>query len=174
MNTHISKFKSNMILAVGIIGLATFTAGLPVDSHITRNILFAVGAVLLTISSFWEKEYFFSCLEVIAFIAAILALCQVGSTASSIVMAVLTVVTIAFMSRIRKIDTRLCLGILGLVLLTAGIIFATNLIMIAAGVVLCIYSWLSLRAGYKVGWVFLVLNIIFTAVAVFSTIQYLA
>ncbi len=168
MDNQVSKMKSNVILAVGITGLAAFTAGLPVHNHIIKNVLFVIGAGLLTLSSYWEKEYFFSCLEMIAVVTAVLALSHAGMILSSTVMILLSIATIIIMSRIRKFDFRLTLGIIGLVLLSAGIIAETNLIMVGAGIVLCLYSYLSAKAGFKVGWVFLALNVIFTAVAVCS------
>ncbi|WET05630.1 hypothetical protein P0136_09655 [Lentisphaerota bacterium ZTH] len=160
--------KSNIILAVGISGLAAFTAGLPVDHFVIKNALFIIGGTLLAISSYWEKEYFFSCIEGIAMTEAILALFGVSMLISSIVLVVMVAATIMIMSRIRKFDFKLCLGIAGLVLLSLGIIVGTNVIMVAAGVVLCLYSYLSARSGYNVGWVFLALNLIFTGVALFS------
>ncbi len=166
MNNQAVKSFANITLAVAIIGLLTFTAGLVFHNNFGfKNGLFAIGSTLLSIASFLDREYFFSCLEGIAVITALLEIFHIDAVVSTTVLILLVVLTIFLIYRTRKINFHLVIGIIGLILLSLGIIFSTNLLMFIAGVALCLYSYLSAKSGFRVGWVFLVLNMIFTFVA---------
>jgi hypothetical protein len=164
----LTKLLKNTSLTLGIVGLVLFTLALPLSNVIFKNVFFLTGASLLAIASLLEKETFFACLEGIVMITAILELCQVSQLYNAIILAVLVLSSIVLLLRTRQINLHLITGIIGLVLLNTGIIFSTNLLMFAAGLTLCLYSYLSAKSGIKVGWIFLALNIVFTGVAIIN------
>ncbi|MDE4965587.1 MFS transporter, partial [Francisella tularensis subsp. holarctica] len=55
---------------------------------------------------------------------------------------------------------RIC-AFIGLVALCLGILLGRNEPMVVCGIVLAIYAVFSIQAGYTVGWIFLILNILF-------------
>jgi len=166
MTKVLAKRSKNLPVIFGIVGLLLFILALPLESVMVKNSLFLTGAILLTVASVLEKETFFACLEGIVIITAILNLLHVSRIINAVILALLVFSTILLLLKTRKINIHLIAGISGLVLLNSGIIFSTNLLMFAAGLALCLYSYLSARSGFKVGWIFLVLNILFTFVAI--------
>lgn len=153
------------IIGMAIIGLLLFTYGLTTKDVICKNSLFIVGAGLLAISSYFEKEFFFAGLEGVAIANTVLLLLNVPAYINAIILASLVLVVIFIACKGGKITLQLVIGIIGLALLSCGIIFVSNVMMFIAGILLSIYSYLSIKAGFKVGWVFLILNVIFSAVA---------
>jgi len=160
--------NKNIILGIGIIGLLIFTSALPVTNLLYKNILFLIGAPLLAISSYLEKEYFFASLECIAIVNVLFLLLHVPIYINTIVLIILVLLIVFLILRKQKITGQLIIGFAGLIFLCLGIIFVENLFMLFAGILLMIYSYLSARAGFKMGWIFLILNIIFIAVAVIT------
>ncbi len=145
-----------------------FISGLPISSVLIKNTLFTVGAAFLAISAIYEREYFFASLEIIATINSLLVLFAVSIWINFSVLLVLGVGAVVMIGRSRTLDLQLVVGTIGLFLLSGGIILSANGIMAMAGLVLCLYSVLSVRQGFKTGWIFLVLNIAFTATALLS------
>ena len=165
--SQITQTKPKYILIImAVIGLLLCTYALMIKSIVCKNSLFILGAGLLAISSYLEKEFFFAGLESIVIINAILSLFNIPIYANAIILAFLLVLMLTFIIRTSgKITLQLIIGSIGLTCLSCGIIFISNMIMFIAGIILSIYSCLSIRAGFKVGWVFLILNIIFSIVA---------
>jgi len=166
MTKLLTKLVNNMPVTLGIIGVILFTLALPIDNIVLKNVFFLIGAVFLAIASLLEKETFFACLEGIVIITAILTLLHVHRMGNTIILALLVLASIVLLLKTRQINLHLIAGISGLILLNTGIIFSTNLLMFAAGLALCLYSYLSAKSGVKIGWIFLALNILFTSVAI--------
>ncbi len=166
-----STLKKNILLAVGIIGLLVFTSALPVNNFLCKNILIIIGASFLAVSSYLEKEYFFASLECVAIINALLLLFHVAVYLNTVILIVLVLLIAFLIFQKQKITAQLIIGFAGLIFLCLGIIFIQNIFMFIAGILLIIYSYLSVRAGFKVGWIFLILNIIFAAVALMTLIH---
>ena len=160
------KIAKNLNFALAIIGLLIFTSALPTHNLLTKNLLFIIGATLLAISSYFEKEYFFANLELIAIINAVLVILKIPTYLNTLILIILVLVVIFAISKNHKITNQLLIGFSGLILLSLGIIFVSNIAMLIAGIMLVIYSLLSIKSGFKVGWVFLILNIIFTTIAI--------
>jgi hypothetical protein len=151
--------------AIMIAGLLIFILGLPIPEGTLKELLFSAGCFLLAVGSFFEKEYFFACLEVVLIVAAFLTLFHIGLLISITIILLLNIAVVGILLRTGRITLHVWNGLLGLLLLSGGIVFNTNLLMLLAGVVLAVYAYFSARAGFKVGWIFLFLNFLFIVIA---------
>ncbi|MFZ9035753.1 MAG: MFS transporter [Francisellaceae bacterium] len=157
-------------LTAGIGGLIIFTIGLIIDDLPVKYLLFTIGAGFLTLSAIMQKEYFFAGLEAIATINALLALSLVPQITNTIVFVILAIFFTALYLRHHTLNITRLIGFIGLVFLCIGITVASNISMILAGISLSVYALSVLRAGISVGWVFFILNILFTATAIYATV----
>jgi len=64
-----------------------------------------------------------------------------------------------------KINIAKVCAFIGLVALCFGILLGRNEPMVVCGIVLAVYAIFSIREDYSVGWVFLILNLLFSVVA---------
>lgn len=74
------------------------------------------------------------------------------------------VFAIYYFSR-HKLNIARIFAFIGLVALCLGILLGRNEPMVVCGIVLAIYAVFSIQEGYTVGWIFLILNILFAVVA---------
>jgi hypothetical protein len=166
-NTKSTFLINHAPIFLGAIGLILSIIGIPIQDIILKNVLFAIGAAFLSISSALAKEFFFASLEAITLTSAVLNLFNANKILETLVLVTLVLLTIILCTwKARKVTFQTIIGVLGLILLNTGVIFSNNYLMFLAGLSLSIYSYLSIRAGVMVGWIFLILNSVFTLVAV--------
>ena len=157
------KFKY-IVIGMSAIGMLIFTSGLVVNDFYTKNYLFLVGIILLGVSSFLEKELFFSSMQCVLFINTILTLCKAPLSLNIVTLCILGSLTFLMLVTYLKVTVQLIIGMLGFIFLSSGIIFASHLFMLFAGIFLLTYSCFSIRDGFSVGWIFMILNLIFITV----------
>ncbi|MED7818837.1 MULTISPECIES: MFS transporter [unclassified Francisella] len=159
------KYIQSIGLYLGIIGLLIFMFGLTETNISDKNIIVLVATFFLFISAAIQKEPFFSGSQAIAFISAIMVFLQVGKTYNLVVFIFLVVVFCIYYFSKHKLNIPRIFAFIGLVSLSLGILLGRNEPMVVCGIVLAIYAIFSIKEGFSVGWVFLILNILFAIVA---------
>jgi len=164
-----SKYKD---IIVGIIGLIVFCIGTLMPGNPHQILVFLVGAILLTLSSFLSKNLFFTFLEGILAIGSFLTLISMSTDIKAIVIVVLVIATIVYFSKKGMLkDRNFINGIIGLVFLVAGAAFNIPIGLVISGVFLSIYAWIVFKRGEKIGMVFFALNAIFTITSLIGFIK---
>ncbi|ASG68312.1 hypothetical protein fh0823_12930 [Francisella halioticida] len=159
------KYIQNIGLYLGILGLLIFMFGLAETNTADKNIIVLIATFFLFISAAAQKEPFFSGLQGIAFVSAIMVFYQIGQIYNLGVFIFLAIAfSIYYFGRHKLNIARIC-AFIGLIALCLGILLGRNEPMVVCGIVLAIYAIFSIREGYSVGWVFLILNILFAIVA---------
>ncbi|WP_150467351.1 MFS transporter [Francisella sp. SYW-9] len=159
------KYTQNIGLYLGIIGLIIFMFGLTETNISEKNIIVLVATFFLFISAAIQKEPFFSGSQAIAFISAIMVFLQVQKIYNLGVFIFLVVAFCIYYFSKHKLNIPRVFAFIGLVSLSLGILLGRNEPMVVCGIVLAIYAIFSIKEGYSVGWVFLILNILFAIVA---------
>ena len=160
-----NKYIKNIGLYLGIIGLLIFMFGLTGKNISDKNIIVLVATFFLFVSASIQKEPFFSGLQGIAFVSAIMVFYQIQQVYNlSVFISLAIAFSIYYFGRHKLNLARIC-AFVGLIALCLGILLSRNEPMVVCGIVLAIYAIFSIQEGYSVGWVFLVLNILFAIVA---------
>ncbi|MBK2243344.1 MFS transporter [Francisella tularensis] len=161
----LKKITNNFGLAIGIIGLIIFMFGLTETDTAQKNLIVLFATFFLFLSAAIQKEPFFTGLQGIAFVSAIMVFYNLAAIYNLLVFIFLAFVfAIYYFSRHKLNIARIC-AFIGLVALCLGILLGRNEPMIVCGIVLAIYAVFSIQEGYTVGWIFLILNILFAVVA---------
>ncbi|QWU98559.1 MFS transporter [Francisella salimarina] len=161
----LKKIMSNAGLLVGIVGLIIFMFGLVETDVAQKNLIVFFATFFLFLSAVIQKEPFFSGLQGIAFVSATMVFFSFSQIYNLLVFIVLAIIfSITYFSKYKINIARVC-AFIGLVALCFGILLSRNEPMIVCGIVLAIYAVFSIREGYTVGWVFLILNLLFAIVA---------
>lgn len=160
-----NKYIKNIGLYLGIIGLLIFMFGLTEKNISDKNIIVLVATFFLFVSASIQKEPFLSGLQGIAFVSAIMVFYQVGQVYNLGVFIFLAITFSIYYFGKYKLNIARIFAFFGLITLCLGILLGRNEPMVVCGVVLAIYAIFSIQEGYSVGWVFLVLNILFAIVA---------
>jgi hypothetical protein len=161
----LKKYFDNFGLLVGIIGLVIFMFGLTEHNINNKNAIVLSATTLLFISAIVQKEPFFRGLQCIAFISASMVFFNTPQSINLSIFALLSLAFATFYFRNTKIDIINICAFIGLVSLCLGILLVNNYFMMLCGIFLSIYAIFSIRKGFSVGWVFLVLNILFALIA---------
>ena len=161
----LKKYIDNLGLFLGIIGLLLFIFGLTEHNVDNKNLIVLLATFMLFVSALIQKEQFFVGLQGIAFVSAILVFYEVNPNYNLIAfLALAFVFAITYFSKHNLNIARVC-AFVGLVALCLGILLGRNEPMMVCGIFLAIYAIFSIQQGYSVGWVFLLLNIVFAVVA---------
>ncbi|AJC49049.1 MFS transporter [Allofrancisella guangzhouensis] len=164
----LKRYINNIGLFLGIIGLIVFVFGFAEKGILEKNLAVLYATLLLFVSALIQKEPFFTGLEGIALICANTVFWQVDQVYSLIIFVGLCFVFTMWYFARYKLNFARASAFIGLVSLCLGIVLVRNEFMVVCGVFLAIYAVFSIRQGFTVSWVFLVLNILFTVVAVTS------
>lgn len=161
----LKKVMNNSGLLVGIIGLIIFMFGL-VETDVTqKNLIVFFATFFLFLSAVIQKEPFFSGLQGIAFVSATMVFFNFPQIYNLLIFIILAIAfSIFYFSKYKINIARVC-AFVGLVALCFGILLGRNEPMVVCGIVLAIYAIFSIKEGYSVGWVFLILNLLFSIVA---------
>ena len=120
---------------------------------------------LLFGSSLIQQEPFFAGLQGLAFVSAIMIFFALSQAINISVFVILSFIfTIIYFNK-HKPSLANIGAFIGLVSLCLGMLLAKNQFMLVSGVLLAIYAVFSIKQGFSVGWVFLILNILFAIVA---------
>lgn len=159
------KYIKNTGLLLGIIGLVMFMFGLAEESIDNKNMMILMATFFLFTSAVIQKEPFFSGLQGIAFVSAIMVFYQISPIYNLGVFLCLAVGFAIYYFAHFPLNAARIYAFIGLVTLCLGIVFGRNEFMVVCGIFLAIYAMFSIKEGFTVGWVFLVLNILFSLVA---------
>ena len=170
-------YRGNHIfnIVLGVIGLALLCAG-TLTAHIPeiQRFLFLFGALLMTISSYLEKNVFFTFLEGILTIDAILSFTSLSNIAIGIITFIIVVVVIIYFTINGSFKERyLIVGTIGLFFLALGVGILNPISCMIGGFLLIIYAYMAFKKGIQIAFLFIILNIIFTITAAIGTYQWL-
>ncbi|MCP4179129.1 MAG: hypothetical protein GY756_15320 [bacterium] len=161
-------------IIIGIIGLALFIIGTLMPGTYEQKYYFLYGAILLTISSFLEKNTFFTVLETIIVLDAILSFLGLSAITISIITFIIIIITIiCFAVKGQFKEKYLIAGTIGLIFLGLGVGINNPVFYTIGGFFIAIYSLLSIFKGFQIAYLFLVLNIIFTITSAIGAYQWL-
>lgn len=161
----LKKYIENTGLWLGIVGLVVFMFGLTETNLDNKNLIVLLATFSLFLSALIQKEPFFSGLQGIAFVSALLVFYNVKQTYNMTTFLILSFVFAVYYFGRFKLNIPRVFAFIGLVALCLGILLGRNEPMVVCGIVLAIYAVFSIRQGFSVGWVFLILNTLFTIVA---------
>ncbi|GAB4223229.1 MAG: hypothetical protein Kow0076_5420 [Francisella sp.] len=161
----LKKVTNNLGLILGIVGLIIFMFGLAETNISQKNLIVFCATLFLFLSAAIQKEPFFTGLQGIAFVSATMVFYNVKPIYNLIVFVFLSFgFAIYYFSKHKLNIARIC-AFIGLVTLCLGILLGRNEPMVVCGIFLAIYAIFSIQEGYSVGWIFLILNILFAIVA---------
>lgn len=171
VKSNVLKRTCNHIgLAFGIIGLIIFMVGLLTSVIATKNQVILVATIFLASSAWIQREPFFMGSQTIALISAILVYLLMPAWVNLSALIVLSILFAMIFFRYHPLSFDRIIAFSGLIALCLGIVLGNNIPMLVAGILLAIYAIFSIRHGYSVGWVFLILNILFGLVAGYALI----
>ncbi|HBM16450.1 MAG TPA: hypothetical protein DD381_08955 [Lentisphaeria bacterium] len=175
-NSQTKPYIGNHIvnILIGIAGLLVFIVGTLMPGSPIQKECFLIGGILLCFSSFLEKNAFFTVLEGIIVIDAVLTYFPLSNMVIAIVTAILVVVTIiVFAIKGSFNDKSLLVGTLGLIFLALGVGLLNPIYYTIGGLVIVIYSIFGILNGLQIAWLFLILNAIFTVTSAIGAYEWL-
>lgn len=158
---------------IGIIGLIGLCAGIPMSSGIVQNVLNVVGIASLILYAKSKKNDFFFYLESVVLFGTLLKIANVSSViliTALMIAAGLALVKVFQNPDYRKLDT--IFGLIGLVGLVYGYATLSNYGYAVGGIASVIYSLIGYRKGLKSGLIFALLNLIYSALAIFMIVSH--
>ena len=139
-----------------------------------QRYLFLFGALLMTISSYLEKNVFFTFLEGILTIDSILSFTALSNITIGIVTFIIVIaVIIYFMVKGAFKERYLIVGTIGLFFLALGVGILNTIACMIGGFLLIIYAYMAFKKGVQIAFLFIILNVIFTISAAIGTYQWL-
>ncbi len=161
--------KQNWLGIVGLIGLC---AGIPLAPSIAKDVLNIVGLVGLIFYAWRGKNDFFFYLEFVVLLGTILKIANVSDTivAISLVIASLLALVKVFQNPIYRVWYT-GFGLIGLAGLVYGYSTLSNIGYAIGGIASVIYSFIGYAKGVKSAFIFGILNIIYSALAIFMLIS---
>jgi len=159
---------------IGVLGLLFFIVGTLMPGVPCQRYLFLAGAVLLTLSSYLEKQVFFTVLEAILVVDAILTFCHLTILAITIITFIMVLFTVVYFTVKGSFKERyLIIGTVGLFFLAMGVGTLNPIAYTIGGLFLVIYSYYSLKKGCQIALLFIILNTIFTITSAIGAYQWL-
>ena len=166
------KYIDNLGLCLGMIGLLLFMFGLAEHNVDNKNLIVLFATFMLFASALIQKEQFFIGLQGIDFVSAIMACYEVRQNYNLVIFIALAFIfAITYFSKYKLNIARVC-AFIGFIALCLGILLGRNEPMIVCGIFLAVYAIFSIQQGYSVGWVFLILNVLFAIVAANSLYRF--
>jgi len=173
-NTPPSPALERFSLAVGIIGMCLLILGNFVPPSPLRQLCFVTGALLMSLTALMRGDVFFSTLQFVVVAGALLSFAPFSALLRALIPIGFSLIGVGYFIY-RKVYTHknMITGTLGMVILAIGYALTHPLIYCAGGACLAIYSWVAMKQGNPIAWLWFVLNIVFTAAALFNSIQLL-
>jgi hypothetical protein len=161
-------------ILIGVIGLLAFIVGTLMLGLPCQKVFFLVGSILLTISSYLEKNIFFTVIEGIATIDAILTFTLLSNTTIAIITFIIVILTVLyFVAKGAFKERYLIIGTVGLFFLAMGVGTLNPIAYTLGGFFLVIYSYFSFRKGSQIALLFIILNSIFTLTSAIAVYEWL-
>ncbi len=165
-------YKQNNLLKyadiyIGALGVIMISIGLIVTTPCDSHILFIIGQIVLFCSAVIARNKFYYLLQIVTFLGALFGLFGFAVSIKLFLLVFLSIIIISYFiyCGMFKEDKSLSVGAISLICLAVGYSINNNLVTSYAfgigGVLQVIYAWCAIRAGIAVGWIFLVLNIVF-------------
>jgi len=176
MERYEKSYRGNHIvnILIGIVGLLIFIVGTLMPGSPYQKDFFLVGGIFLSLSSYLEKNAFFTVLEGIIVIDAILTYFPISNTVITIITALMVILTIViFAVKGSFKDKSLLVGTLGLIFLALGVGLLNPICYTVGGFVIVIYSICGIMNGLQIAWLFLILNAIFTVTSAIGAYEWL-
>ncbi len=161
-------------ILIGIIGLLIFIVGTLMPGAACQKYLFFAGAILLTLSSYLEKNIFFTVLEAIVSIDAILTFLNLPVLTITIITFIIVIITVIYFAIKGAFKERyLIIGTVGLLFLAIGVGTLNPIAYTLGGLFLVIYAYYSFKKGYQIALLFIILNAIFTITSAIGAYQWM-
>ena len=147
-------------IIIGIVGLILFIIGTLMPGTYEQKYYFLYGAILLTISSFLEKNSFFTVLETIIVIDAVISFLGLSAVITSIITFIIIIITIiCFAAKGEFKEKYLIAGTIGLIFLGLGVGINNPIFYTIGGFFVALYSLMSIFKGFQIAYLFLILLI---------------
>ena len=161
-------------ILIGVIGLLSFIVGTLMPGSPSQKVYFLIGAILLTVSSYLEKNVFFTVLEAILVIGSILTFLNLSTMTIAIITFVIVIITVIYFAAKGLFKERyLIFGTIGLFFLAIGVGTLNPIAYTIGGFFLVIYAYFSFKKGYQIALLFIILNAIFTITSAIGAYQWL-
>ena len=161
-------------ILVGVIGLLSFIVGTLIPGSPLQKYFFLAGAILLTISSYLEKNVFFTVLEAIVTIGAILTFLSLSNITIAVITFIIVIITVLYFAAKGLFKERyLIIGTIGLFFLAIGVGTLNPIAYTIGGFFLTIYAYFSFKKGYQIALLFIILNAIFSITSAIGAYQWL-
>ena len=168
------KINHILNIIIGIVGLILFIIGTLMPGTYEQKYYFLYGAILLTISSFLEKNSFFTVLETIIVIDAVISFLGLSAVITSIITFIIIIITIiCFAAKGEFKEKYLIAGTIGLIFLGLGVGINNPIFYTIGGFFVALYSLMSIFKGFQIAYLFLILNIIFTITSAIGAYEWL-
>jgi len=143
------------------------------------HFLFFLGQLIIFISTILARDKYFFYQTCITFTGSILGYLAIANGINFLILAIMSIAVFIYFYKIKlfKNDPFLILGCFGIILLGLGYSFSgllfSSIIFIAGSITIVLYSFISLKNGTKIAFVFLVLNIVFLVSSISRLILYM-
>jgi hypothetical protein len=127
---------------------------------------------LLTFSAILEKNIFFSLFQAITLCSVIFSFISLALIVKLIVLTILAIIIIIALKRLKQLETLyVYFGVIGLVCLSFAYATSNGYGYLFGGLFITIFSLISFLKGFKIGFIYFVLNLIYTIVAIIPYIK---
>lgn len=152
----------------GVLGLVLTIATLLFVPVAVQPWYFFVGALLMGLTAVLEWHIFYMGLEVIVITGTVLGCLALDSSASIVILAVVSVAVFVWFWRRKLIHDRVDLfGFIGMCVLAYAYAVISLAGFLISGVLLSVYSFLDLRRGSPIALLWLILNACFAVVGAY-------
>lgn len=157
---------------LGLLGLVLLCAGIPMQPGIIQSICNVVGICTLILYAWRGKNEFFFYLEQVVLLGTVLKIANVSSLVlvSALIIASILSLTKVFQNPVYR-TWDVTFGLIGLMGLVYGYSTLSNYGYAIGGVSAAIYSYIGYSKGLKSGLVFALLNIIYSALAIYMIVK---
>lgn len=139
----------------------------------TRSALIIAGCIGMSLSPFYEKHYFFACLQFVALSGAVIALTQLHPLYKMMTPVALALIFIIYFYKQGMFDERYqYLGGIGITLLGLGYSLQHPLIYLFGGAALAVHSTISYRRGITIAIYWAILNMFFVFAVLYNIAKF--
>lgn len=157
---------------IGLLGLILLCSGIPMHAGVIQNIFNIIGIAALILYARLKKNEFFFYLESVVLLGTVLKIINVSFAvlvSVLIIASILSLVKVFQNKAYRTWDASF--GLIGLMGLVYGYSTLSNYGYAVGGVASAIYSFIGYKKGLQSALIFVLLNIIYSALAIYMIVN---
>lgn len=162
--------KELLLESVGIVGMAIVIFAVPVEQLELQSKLFFVGSLILFLTALVEGQSVFIVLQVCPLVGAFLPLLHIGQGIRALSLSLTTLGCLFYLLRAKSKSSLSTRGILGVILLGFGYAFQSEILRLAGGALITLYSLKQWKARTPGALRWAVLNGVFTVLSVWGVL----